>query len=50
MIQCGTDHFKNVDGGASSDEDDIYVALRSYNSGVYGVNRNDLSNCGSGTG
>lgn len=49
MVQCGTDHFNNVDGGASLDEDDIYVALRSYNSGVNGVNRDDLSNCGSGT-
>ncbi|KAJ4396494.1 hypothetical protein N0V93_000713 [Gnomoniopsis smithogilvyi] len=49
MVQCGSDHFKNVDGGASSDEDIIYTALRSYNSGVNGVNRDDLSNSGSGT-
>ncbi|KAJ4423631.1 hypothetical protein N0V82_001654 [Gnomoniopsis sp. IMI 355080] len=49
MVQCGSDHFKNVDGGASLDENTIYYALRSYNSGVNGVNRGDLSSGGSGT-
>lgn len=49
MVQCGSNHFRDVDGGASSDENMVYHALRSYNSGVNGVNRDNLSNSGTGT-
>lgn len=49
MVQCGAEHFKSQNGGASSDENTIYTALRGYNSGVNGVNVADLSTSGSGT-